>query len=99
MKEGHWQTTLGLGLYGQTVGILGYGRIGSVVANYGRAFGMKMLVWGRERSLAQARANGLEIATSQDALFQQADILSLHLKLVEETRGIVTASHLAQMKP
>ena len=67
MKEGHWQTTLGLGLYGQTLGIFGYGRIGSVVANYGRAFGMKMLVWGRERSLAQARANGLEIATSQDA--------------------------------
>jgi D-3-phosphoglycerate dehydrogenase len=99
MKEGHWQTTLGLGLYGQTLGIFGYGRIGSVVANYGHAFGMKVLVWGRERSLAQARANGLEIATSQDALFQQADILSLHLKLVEETRGIVTASHLAQMKP
>jgi len=99
MKEGHWQTTLGLGLYGQTLGIFGYGRIGSVVANYGRAFGMKVLVWGRERSLAQARANGLEIATSQDALFQQADVLSLHLKRVEETRGIVTASHLAQMKP
>ena len=99
LKEGHWQTTLGLGLYGQTLGIFGYGRIGSVVANCGRAFGMNVLVWGRERSLAQARANGIEIATSQDALFQQADILSLHLKLVQETRGIVTLTHLAQMKP
>jgi D-3-phosphoglycerate dehydrogenase / 2-oxoglutarate reductase len=89
LKEGHWQTTLGFGLYGQTLGIFGYGRIGSVVANYGRAFGMNVLVWGRERSLAQARANSIEIATSQDALFQQADILSLHLKLVQETRGIV----------
>src|SRR6266436_6087585 len=99
MKTGHWQTTLGLGLYSQTLGIFGYGRIGRVVANYGRAFGMKVLVWGRERSLEQARSDGFELAASQDALFQQADVLSLHLKLVEETRGIVTSAHLAQMKP
>lgn len=99
MKTGHWQTTLGLGLYGQTLGIFGYGRIGRVVANYGRTFGMKVLVWGRERSLEQARSDGFELAASQDALFQQADVLSLHLKLVEETRGIVTSAHLAQMKP
>lgn len=99
LKLGHWQTSLGTGLYGQTLGIFGYGRIGKVVANYGRAFGMKMLVWGRERSLEQARNDGFETATSQDALFQQADVLSLHLKLVPETRGIVTPAHLAQMKP
>jgi D-3-phosphoglycerate dehydrogenase len=99
MKAGHWQTTLGLGLYGQTLGIFGYGRIGRVVANYGRAFGMRVLAWGRERSLEQARIDGFEPAASQDALFQQADVLSLHLKLVEETRGIVTSAHLAQMKP
>jgi D-3-phosphoglycerate dehydrogenase / 2-oxoglutarate reductase len=99
MKTGRWQTTLGFGLYGQTLGIFGYGRIGSVVANYGRAFGMNVLVWGREHSLEQARIDGLEPAASQDTLFQQADVLSLHLKLVEETRGIVNATHLAQMKP
>lgn len=99
LKAGRWQTTLGIGLRGQTLGIFGYGRIGSMVANYGRAFGMRVLVWGRERSQAQARADGFAIAVSQDALFQQADVLSLHVKLGEETRGIVTSSHLAQMKP
>lgn len=99
MKAGRWQTTLGTGLYGQTLGIFGYGRIGSIVANYGRAFGMKVLVWGRERSLAQARANGFETSASQDALFQQADVLSLHFKLTPETRGLVTQAHLALMKP
>lgn len=99
LKAGHWQTTLGTGLYGQTLGVFGYGRIGKVVANYGRAFGMKVLVWGRERSLEQARNDGFETAASQDALFQQADVLSLHIKLVPETRGIVTPAHLARMKP
>lgn len=99
LKEGRWQTTLGTTLRGQTLGILGYGRIGSTVANYGRAFGMPVLVWGRERSLAQASADGLETATSQEALFQQADVLSLHVKLSAETRGLVTLAHLALMKP
>ncbi len=99
LKAGRWQTTIGIGLSGQTLGIFGYGRIGSIVANYGRAFGMRVLVWGREHSLEQARIDGFEPAASQDALFQQADVLSLHLKLVKETRGIVTAVHLAQMKP
>lgn len=99
LKQGHWQTTLGLGLHGQTLGIFGYGRIGKVVANYGRAFSMRVLVWGRERSLEQAGSDGFETAASQDDLFQQADVLSLHLKLVPETRGIVRAAHLAQMKP
>lgn len=99
MKAGHWQTTLGQGLYGQTLGIFGYGRIGSVVARYGRAFGMRVLVWGREHSLTQATHDEFETATDQTALFQQADVLSLHLKLGEETRGIVTSAHFAQMKP
>ncbi len=99
MKAGHWQSALGVSLYGQTLGIMGYGRIGSVVANYGRAFGMQVLVWGRERSLNQARADGYGTVASQDELFQQADILCLHVKLGAETRGIVAAGHLAQMKP
>jgi D-3-phosphoglycerate dehydrogenase len=99
LKAGRWQTTLGRGLAGQTLGIFGYGSIGRVVATYGRAFGMSVLVWGRERSREQASAHGLDVAESQDALFQQADVLCLHLRLVEATRGIVTAAHLAQMKP
>lgn len=99
MKSGQWQTTLGLGLRGRTLGIFGYGKIGSVVAGYGRAFGMKVLVWGRDGSLMRARADGFETATSQAALFQEADVLSLHLKLVAETRGIVTSVDLAKMKP
>jgi D-3-phosphoglycerate dehydrogenase / 2-oxoglutarate reductase len=98
MKAGRWQSTLGLGLHGRTLGIFGYGNIGSVVANYGRAFGMKVLVWGREGSLARARADGFVTAADQDALFRDADILSLHIKLVQETRGIVTAADLAKMK-
>ena len=99
LKSGQWQTTLGFGLRGRTLSIFGYGKVGSLVAGYGRAFGMKVLVWGRDGSLARAHADGFETATSQSAFFRDADVLSLHLKLVEETRGIVTASDLARMKP
>jgi D-3-phosphoglycerate dehydrogenase len=99
MKAGQWQTTLGLGLHGRTLGIFGYGKIGSLVAGYGRTFGMRVLVWGREGTLARARADGFESVDSKSALFGQSDVLSLHLKLVEETRGIVTAADLAEMKP
>lgn len=99
MKAGKWQSTLGVGLYGRTLGILGYGKIGAVVANYGRAFGMKVLVWGREGSLIRARSDGFETADSQRDLFRRADVLSVHVKLTQETRGIVTADDLAAMKP
>lgn len=99
MKAGQWQTTLGMGLHGRTLGIYGYGKLGSLVAGYGRAFGMHVLVWGREGSLARARADGFALAASQEALFRESDVLSLHLKLVEKTRGIVTASDLGMMKP
>lgn len=99
MKAGHWQTTFGTGLRDRTLGIFGYGRIGSLVAGYGRAFGMKVLVWGREGSLARAQADGFEAASSQQMLFERADILTLHIKMAEATRGIVTAADLAAMKP
>jgi D-3-phosphoglycerate dehydrogenase len=98
-QAGQWQTTLGTGLRGRTLGIFGYGRIGSLVAGYGRAFEMPVLVWGREGSAARAAAAGFAVAPSQEALFEQADVLSLHLKLTEDTRGIVQASDLARMKP
>ena len=99
MKAGRWQSTLGLSLHGRTLGIFGYGKIGSLVASYGRAFGMNVLIWGREGSITRARSDGFATANSQDALFRQADVLSLHIKLVAETRGIVTTANLAEMKP
>jgi len=100
MKAGRWQSTpgIGVGLHGRTLGIYGYGNIGWLVAGYGRAFGMRVLVWGRIGSLARARADGYEAAESKAALFQQSDVLSLHIKLNEETRGVVSAADLAQMK-
>jgi D-3-phosphoglycerate dehydrogenase len=70
-----------------------------VVAGYGRAFGMKVLVWAREPALEQARAEGYEIAGSKNEFFDQCDVLSLHMRLVDATRGIVTAADLARMKP
>ncbi len=90
---------LGRSLRGRTLGIFGYGKIGSLVASYGRVFGMNVLVWGREGTLARARADGFETASSQSALFERSDVLSLHIKLTEETRGIVTPADLARMKP
>jgi D-3-phosphoglycerate dehydrogenase len=98
LKSGRWQTTLGEGLYGRTLGVFGYGKIGSLVAGYGRAFGMKVLVWGREGSISRAQADGFEIAPNQQALFEESDVLSLHIKLTPETRCIVTAADLEVMK-
>ncbi|WP_339885341.1 D-2-hydroxyacid dehydrogenase family protein [Vreelandella maris] len=99
LKAGRWQRTLGTGLKGRTLGIFGYGKIGSLVARYGQAFEMNVLVWGREGTRQRAAEAGLEVAESQVALFQRSDVLSLHLRLNDETRGIVTAESLAQMKP
>lgn len=98
LRAGHWQSTLGTGLRGRTLGIWGYGKIGTLVAGYGRAFGMNVMVWGREGSQSRARADGLTPAADKAALFEQSDVLSLHLKLDPETRGIVTAADLARMK-
>jgi len=86
-------------LRGKTLGIYGYGRIGRVVAGYGRAFGMNVLVWGRQASLAQAGVDGHIVAGNKQAFFEACDVLSLHMRLVEATRGIVTAADLGRMKP
>ena len=99
LKAGKWQIGVGHSLRGKTLGIYGYGRIGAVVAGYGKAFGMKVLVWAREPSLARARADGYAVAASKEAFFESCDVLSLHMRLVEATRGIVTAADLARMKP
>jgi len=99
LKAGSWQTGVGNTLRGKTLGIFGYGRIGAVVAGYGRAFGMKVLVWARETSQARARADGCAVAASKEAFFEDCDVITLHLRLIDATRGIVTAQDLARMKP
>lgn len=99
LRAGNWQIGVGHTLRGKTLGIYGYGRIGAVVAGYGRAFGMKVVVWAREPALQKARADGYRTATGKAEFFEQCDVLSLHMRLVDATRGIVTASDLARMKP
>jgi D-3-phosphoglycerate dehydrogenase / 2-oxoglutarate reductase len=99
LKAGQWQIGVGQTLRGKTLGIYGYGRIGAVVAGYGKAFGMHVLVWARDQALAKARADGYATAASKAEFFEQCDVLSLHMRLVPATRGIVTADDLARMKP
>ncbi|MBO3047981.1 D-2-hydroxyacid dehydrogenase family protein [Burkholderia pseudomallei] len=111
LKQGAWQQSglktsamppnFGLGqvLRGQTLGIWGYGKVGRLVAGYGKAFGMNVLIWGREHSLEAARADGFEAAESREAFFEQADVLSLHLRLHDDTRGVVKLDDLLRMKP
>jgi D-3-phosphoglycerate dehydrogenase len=99
LKAGRWQSTVGLGLRGRSLGIFGYGRIGAVVAEYGRAFGMNVTIFGREGSAQRAQADGYAVAPSREAFYESCDVISLHLRLRPETRGIVTAEDLACMKP
>jgi len=99
LKSGRWQSTIGIALRGRTLGIFGYGRIGAVVAGYGKAFGMHVIAWGREKSAARARADGVEIAQHKEALFERSDVLSLHVRFNPATRGLVTSVDLARMKP
>jgi D-3-phosphoglycerate dehydrogenase len=99
LKAGKWQTTVGTTVAGKTLGVYAYGRIGTIVAKAGRAFEMKVVCWGREGSTGRAKADGFEIASSREAFFEQADIVSLHIPLNKETRGIVTHADLARMKP
>ncbi len=111
LKHGAWQqsglrsasmpSNFGLGsrLQGKTLGIWGYGRIGRLVAGYGRAFGMKVCIWGSEASRAQALADGLGVCDTREAFFAQCDIVSLHLRLNDDTRGSVTLRDLSAMQP
>ena len=99
LKAGHWQSTVGTGLAGRTLGIYAFGHIGAAVARVGRAFGMEVMCWGREGSTGRARAEGFAVAPGREAFFEGADVLSLHLPANEQTRGIVTPSDLARMKP
>ncbi|HWM78632.1 MAG TPA: D-2-hydroxyacid dehydrogenase family protein [Methylomirabilota bacterium] len=100
LKAGQWQTSrVGIGLRGKTLGIWGYGKIGAVVAGYGKAFGMNVVAWGRETTLAKALADGVAVATGKEAFLEQSDVVSLHVRLIDATRGMMTAADLARMKP
>ncbi len=111
LKHGAWQQSglraasmppnFGVGsvLRGKTLGIWGYGRIGQIVAGYGRAFGMNVRIWGREASRAQALADGYQVASTREEFFAQCDVVSLHLRLNEDTQGLITLEDLSHMKP
>ena len=99
MKRGQWRESLSLGLHGRKLGVYGFGKIGSLIAATGASFGMRVLVWGRDSTLARAKAAGYTVAADKDELFGQSDVLSLMLRLTDATRGSVTAEDLARMKP
>jgi D-3-phosphoglycerate dehydrogenase / 2-oxoglutarate reductase len=99
LKAGNWQIGVGTSLRGKTLGVFSYGRIGAAVAQVGKAFGMNVMAWGREESLARARADGYVTAASKAEFFERCDVVSLHLRLVAATRYIVKAEDLARMKP
>jgi D-3-phosphoglycerate dehydrogenase len=99
LRAGTWQIGIGNSLRGKTLGIYGYGRIGETVAGYGRAFGMNVLVWAREPSRQRARDDGYAAAGSKRAFLESCDVVSLHMRLVEATRGIVATEDLSCMKP
>jgi D-3-phosphoglycerate dehydrogenase len=99
MRAGHWQEGVGHSLRDRTLGIYGYGRIGKVVADYGRAFGMHVVFWASEESRHRALDEKMEVTESKESFFESSDVLSLHMRLVERTRGIVTQNDLDKMKP
>jgi len=98
LKAGQWQAGVGRSLRGRTIGIYGAGRIGQLVAGYARAFGMEVIWWGSAARRAALVAAGETVPESRAAFFGGADVISLHLRLVPQTRGIVTAKDLAQMR-
>ncbi len=99
LRAGHWQTTFGFGLRGRTLGIFGYGNIGRLVASYGKAFGMRVLIWGRSGSLSRALDDGYEVVKQQSDLFAECDVVTLHVKLTSETQSLIRLNDLIAMKP
>jgi D-3-phosphoglycerate dehydrogenase len=99
VKAGRWQIGVGSTLRNKTLGIFGYGRIGSTVATYGKAFGMNVVVWARPQSQLRAKADGHVVAPSKASFFERCDVVTLHMRLMDATRGIVSAEDLRRMKP
>ncbi|MDR3437195.1 D-2-hydroxyacid dehydrogenase family protein [Telmatospirillum sp.] len=98
LRHGRWQTTFGESVHGQTLGIWGYGKIGRMIAQFGRVFGMEVMIWGRDESRALATRDGFATFSSRDALFESSDVLTIHLRLVAETAGAISAADFARMK-
>lgn len=98
LRAGHWQRTVGTGLHGKTLGLLGLGKVGQVVARYGRAFGMEVLAWSANLTAERAAAAGAALV-AKDELLRRADVVSIHLVLSDRTRGLVGAAELGLMKP
>ena len=96
-KAGQWQSGVGRTLRGKVIGLYGYGKIGKLVADYARAFGCQVLWWGSEEGRARALAAGETVAPDRQAFFAQSDVVSLHIRLTPETRGVITGADLAQM--
>lgn len=99
MKAGNWQINMGHQVFGKTIGIWSYGKIGKLVANYAKAFDARVLIWGREKSRQAAKSDGFEIAESKTAFFSQSDVVSIHIRLNENTKEIVKRRDLLLMKP
>lgn len=99
VKAGRWQMGVGRSLRGRTLGLYGYGRIGQAVADYAKVFGMKVVWWGSEQGRARAVADGELVAKSREEFFARSDVISVHVRLKPETKGIITAADLAKMKP
>ena len=99
LRAGLWQGSVGQRLQGQRLGVWGYGRVGTQVAAYGRAFGMKVWVWGREGSASRARADGVDVAPGREAFFAESDVVSLHVRLSPDSQGAVSTADLARMRP
>lgn len=99
LRSGRWQTGVGMTLRGKTFGVWSYGRIGAAVAGYAKAFGMTVVAFGNAESTARARTDGHDVASDRETFFAESDVVSLHIRLNEKTRGIVTAGDLARMKP
>jgi len=99
LRDGLWQGHLGQQLRGQLLGVWGYGRIGRQVAGYGKAFGMRVWIWGSEAARRRAVQDGCQAAPDRQSFFAESDVLTLHLRLAQATRGLVTREDLARMKP
>lgn len=99
MKQGKWQTNIGRALHGETLGVWGYGKIGRLIASFGRVFGMEVQIFGRETSRQAAQADGYKACQTREAFFESSDILTVHVRLVNDTLGMITRSDLGRMKP
>ena len=99
LQAGHWQMGVGKTLHGRRLGLYGYGRIAKTVAGYAEAFGMDVVWWGSEAGRKRAKLNGQKVAATRPEFFESADVISVHVRLKAETRGLITTADFASMRP